>query len=439
MDLKLFLNLIVITFLLFLNGFFVAAEFALVGVRKTRIQQLSNEGNFNAKLALDAVKNIDRYIAAVQLGITIASLGIGWVGESTLARIIHPLFKFLPANIDSIATHTVSVAIAFALITVLHVVIGELMPKSIALQFPEKTTLWVAKPMFVVTKLFAPMIYLLNGLGNFLLRLCKIEPASSHHMVHSTEELNMLIDASCKGGVLNEKEAEMLQNIFKFSDLTASQVMIPRPDMVCISSDISIDELNNILIENQYTRYPVYEGDIDHIIGFLHIKDLYPLIVKNKPVNISSILREAFYIPETMPVDKLALEFQKRHSQMAVVMDEFGGTSGLVTHEDVMEEVFGEVQDEFDEEESEIKEIKPGEYEVCAKMRTDEFCEFFNINLEDEDVNTIGGYVVKKLGKIACQNDEVQDEFFRYCVTETDSTRVVKLRIEKVCNDSTVS
>ena len=168
------------------------------------------------------------------------------------------------------------------------------------------------------------------------------------------------------------------------------------------------------------------------MIGFLHIKDLYPLIVKNKPVNISSILREAFYIPETMPVDKLALEFQRRHTQMAIVMDEFGGTSGLVTHEDVLEEIFGEVQDEFDEEESEIKEIAPDEYEICAKMRTDEFCEFFDIKLEDEDVKTIGGYVVKKLGKIAQVNDEVQDEFFKYCVTETDSTRVVKLRIEKL-------
>ena len=428
----LIIDVLTIAVLLFFNGFFVAAEFALVGVRKTRIQQLANEGNFNAKLALDAVKNIDRYIAAVQLGITIASLGIGWVGESTLATLIHPIFSFLPGNWDSIATHTVSVSIAFAFITVLHVVIGELMPKSIALQFPEKTTLWVAKPMFVITKLFAPMIFLLNGLGNFLLRLCRIEPATTHHMVHTSEELNMLIDASFKGGALNEKEAEILQNVFKFSDLTAAQVMIPRPDMVCLPLEISVDELNNIMIENQYTRYPVYENDLDHIVGFIHIKDVYPLIVKNEDFKLNSLLRDIIFVPETITIDKLALEFKKHKSQIAVVIDEFGGTSGLITHEDVMEEILGEVQDEFDEEEeSVVKKLSDGSFEVCGKMRVDEFCDFFNVAISDEDVTTLGGYFLKKFGKIAEKNDTVSDEYFSYCVTETDSTRIVKLRIKR--------
>ncbi|HIZ28743.1 MAG TPA: hemolysin family protein [Candidatus Adamsella sp.] len=432
-DISLILNLFIITFLLLLNAFFVAAEFALVGVRKTRILQLSNEGNFDAKLALDAIKNIDRYIAAVQLGITISSLGIGWVGESTIARLIHPLFSFLPDSFESLTTHTVAITVAFALITVLHVVIGELMPKSIALQFPEGTTLFVAKPMYVVTRLFAPMIFLLNGLGNILLRMCGIEPASGHHLVHSTEELNMLIDASYKGGVLNEKETEMLQNVFKFSDLTAEQIMIPRPDMVCIPLDISQENLSKILIENQYTRYPVYGSDLDHIVGFLHIKDIYPIIAEHKKIELSSILREAFFIPETMTIDNLAVEFQKRRFQMAIVVDEFGGTSGLVTLEDVLEEIFGEVQDEFDEEEKDVKQTGENVYEICGKMRTDEFNEYFNVSLDDdEDVKTIGGYFVKKLGRIAKENDEISDEFFTYRVVKTDSARVLKLRIERL-------
>lgn len=432
-DISLILNLFIITFLLLLNAFFVAAEFALVGVRKTRILQLSNEGNFDAKLALDAIKNIDRYIAAVQLGITISSLGIGWVGESTIARLIHPLFSFLPDSFESLTTHTVAITVAFALITVLHVVIGELMPKSIALQFPEGTTLFVAKPMYVVTRLFAPMIFLLNGLGNILLRMCRIEPASGHHLVHSTEELNMLIDASYKGGVLNEKETEMLQNVFKFSDLTAEQIMIPRPDMVCIPLDISQENLSKILIENQYTRYPVYGSDLDHIVGFLHIKDIYPIIAEHKKIELSSILREAFFIPETMTIDNLAVEFQKRSFQMAIVVDEFGGTSGLVTLEDVLEEIFGEVQDEFDEEEKDVKQTGENVYEICGKMRTDEFNEYFNVSLDDdEDVKTIGGYFVKKLGRIAKENDEISDEFFTYRVVKTDSARVLKLRIERL-------
>lgn len=424
-------NLVLIIFLLFLNGFFVAAEFAFVGVRKTRIQQLSDEGNFDAKLALDAVKNIDKYIAAVQLGITIASLGLGWVGESTIAVLIHPIFSFLPSKLDAAATHTVSVTVAFVLITVFHVVIGELMPKSIALQFPEKTSLWVAKPMFVIAKIFAPMIYVLNGLGNFLLKICGIEPANSRHLVHTTEELNMLIDASYRGGVLNKKEAEILQNVFKFSDLTVSQVMIPRTDMVCIPINASPEEINNIIIENQYTRYPVYDGDLDHIAGFIHIKDIYPLIVKNKNKPVSSLIRELLFVPETMPIDNLAIEFQKKKTQIAVVIDEFGGTSGLVTHEDVMEEILGEVQDEFDEEEADIRQTGDRTYEVCGKMRMDEFCEFFNIVLSDEDVTTIGGYFTKNFGRIAKENDTIEDEYFKYCISKTDSTRIVKIKIEK--------
>ena len=438
MDLKLLIDLIVIIFLLFLNGFFVAAEFALVGVRKTKITQLSNEGNFNAKLALDAVKNLDKYIAAVQLGITISSLGIGWVGESALARLIIPFFKFLPANYDTIAAHTISAAIAFAVITVLHVVVGELMPKSIALQFPVKTTLWVAKPMFVITRLFAPFVFLLNGLGAVLLKLCGIEPAQAHAAAHSPEELNMLIDASYKGGVLNAKEAEMLSNVFKFSELSVSQIMLPRPDMVCIPANASVEELYKIILENKYTRYPVYENDLDHITGILNIKDIYPQIIEGKKIDIKSLLRDVYYVPETMPAEKLAVEFQQRRLQMAIVVDEFGGTSGLVTHEDVLEEIFGDVQDEFDDdEEVEVKQLSDNVYEVCGKMRTDEFCSRFNIQFDDdEDVNTIGGYFTKKLGRIAREKDEIADNYFKYRVSKTDSSRIVKLKITRISSET---
>ena len=432
MDINLLFNTFIIVLLLFLNAFFVAAEFALVGVRKTKIKQLANEGNFNAKLALDAIKNIDRYIAAVQLGITIASLGIGWVGESTLAKLLLPIFHFLPLKAEIIAAHSLAVTISFSLITILHVVIGELMPKSIALQFPVGTTLWVAKPMYVVTRLFAPMIFLLNGLGNSLLRLLKIEPAPAHQAVYSTEELNMLIDASYKGGVLNQKEAEILQNVFKFSDLTAQDVMIPRPDMVCIPIDATSEDIYKIIIDNQYTRYPVYKENIDDIIGFLHTKDLFSVMVKKEEINLSLLLREKFYVPETMPIEKLAQEFQKRKFQMAIVVDEFGGTSGLVTHEDVLEEILGEVQDEFDDEECEFSKISENEYEVCGKYRIDEFAEKFGIKLDDEDITTIGGYVVKMLGRIPITNDEVTDEYFTYTISEMDSSRIVKIKIRKI-------
>lgn len=430
-------NLFLIAFLLFSNGFFVASEFAMVKVRKTRIEQLVNEGNFNAKIALEALKDLDKFIASVQLGVTISSIGLGWVGEGTLARIIEPLFVFLPGIGKNIATHTVSVSIAFALITFFHVVLGELIPKSIALEYTEKTALLVARPMQVLTFFFNPFIWLLNGFGNFVLKVLNIPHSHKGSLVHSTEELDMLVNASYDGGVLNETEKDMLHNVFKFSDLTAKQVMIPRTDMICIPIDMPLEELNKLAAENQYTRYPVYEDDIDHIIGLVHVKDLYSLSIKDEVCPISKILRDVLLVPETITMDNLVLEFKKRKGQMAIVVDEFGGTSGLVTLEDVIEEIFGDVQDEFDEEEEvtdEIKEVAPNTYIANSMMRLDEFAEFFQINekeIDDDDIDTIGGLVVKLLGRIAEVNDTVTFNNITFVVKEVDGARITKLEIIK--------
>ena len=430
-------NLFVIAFLLFSNGFFVASEFAMVKVRKTRIEQLVNEGNFNAKIALEALKDLDKFIAAVQLGVTISSIGLGWVGEGTLAHIIEPLFSFLPGISQNIATHTMSVSIAFALITFFHVVLGELIPKSIALEYTEKTALWVAKPMQILTYIFNPFIWLLNGFGNLVLKAMNIPHSHKGALVHSTEELDMLVNASYDGGVLNETEKDMLHNVFKFSDLTAKQVMVPRTDMVCISIDTPLEELNRLAAENQYTRYPVYEEDIDHIIGLVHVKDLYSLSIKDEICPISKILREVLLVPETITMDNLVLEFKKRKGQMAIVVDEFGGTSGLVTLEDVIEEIFGDVQDEFDEEEEQqedIVEVAPNTYLANPMMRLDEFAEFFQIkeeDIDDDDIDTIGGLVVKLLGRIAALNDTVTFNNLTFIVKDVDGARVTKLEIIK--------
>lgn len=435
-------NLFVMVFLLFSNGFFVAAEFAMVKVRKTRIEQLVNEGNHNAKIALTAIKDLDKFIAAVQLGVTISSIGLGWVGEGTLARIIEPIFVFLPGISQNIATHTVSVSISFALITILHVVIGELIPKSIALEYPENTALVIARPMQVITFLFSPFIWLLNGLGNCILKLFKVPHQHTASLVHSTEELDMLVSASYNGGVLNETEKEMLHNVFKFSDLTAKQVMIPRTDMVCIPNDMSLADLNQLAAESQYTRYPVYDEDIDHITGLIHVKDLYSLSIKDEVCPISTLERDILLVPETITMDNLVLEFKKRKGQMAIVIDEFGGTSGLITLEDVLEEIFGEVQDEFDEEEEiNIEEIEPHHYMANAMMRTDELADFFGLNednIDDEDFDTIGGLVVKLLGRLADVNDSVVFENLTFIVKETDGARITKLEIiRKIEVDST--
>ena len=430
-------NLFIIAFLLFSNGFFVASEFAMVKVRKTRIEQLVNEGNFNAKIALEALKDLDKFIAAVQLGVTISSIGLGWVGEGTLAHIIEPVFAFLPGIGKNIATHTASVSIAFALITFFHVVLGELIPKSIALEYTEKTALWVARPMQFLTFIFNPFIWLLNGFSNFVLKAMNIPHSHKGSLVHSTEELDMLVNASYDGGVLNETEKDMLHNVFKFSDLTAKQVMVPRTDMVCIPVDMPMEELNKLAAENQYTRYPVYEEDIDHIIGLVHVKDLYSLSIKDEVCPISKILREVLLVPETITMDNLVLEFKKRKGQMAIVVDEFGGTSGLVTLEDVIEEIFGDVQDEFDEEEEQqedIVEVAPNTYIANSMMRVDDFAEYFNIDekeIDDEDIDTIGGLVVKLLGRLAEINDRAELHNLTFIVKEVDGARITKLEIIK--------
>ena len=434
---NIYVNLFLIAFLLFSNGFFVASEFAMVKVRKTRIEQLVNEGNYNAKIAMEALKDLDKFIAAVQLGVTISSIGLGWVGEGTLARIIEPIFVFLPGVSKTVATHTVSASIAFALITFFHVVLGELIPKSIALEYTEKTALWVARPMNVLTLIFNPFIWLLNGFGNLVLKILHIPHSHKGSLVHSTEELDMLVNASYDGGELNETEKDMLHNVFKFSDLTAKQVMVPRTDMICIPIDMPLEELNKLAIENQYTRYPVYEEDIDHITGFVHVKDLFSLSIKDEIRPVAKIQRNILLVPETMTMDKLVLEFKQCKGQMAIVVDEFGGTSGLLTLEDVIEEIFGDVQDEFDEEseeETEIVEIAPNTYMANSITRLDEFAEFFNIDekeIDDEDIDTIGGLVVKLLGRLAEVDDVAEFKNLTFVVKEVDGARITKLEIIK--------
>ncbi len=427
-------NLLIILLLLLANGFFVASEFALVSVRQTRINQLANEGNNTAKITTSALKELDKYIAATQLGITIASIGLGWVGEATLAKIIHPLFDFLPYVSNTIATHTIAVAIAFVLITFMHVVLGELMPKSIALQYPEETALSITRPLVFAAKIFTPFIFLLNGFGNFLLKLLKIPPAHPSHSVHTEEELDMIIDASYKGGVLNETENFLLKNTLKFTDLTAKQIMIPRCDVISLPVDIDLEELKEIILENQYTRYPVYEENIDNILGILHVKDLYSCKMRDKDIVIKDILRKPLLVPETMTTDLLLQNFKTNKTEIAIVIDEFGGMSGIISLEDVLEEIFGDVQDEFDEEEKDIKQVADNKYIINGLLRIDEFFEFFDIEQkeEEEEVETMCGLIQKHLGRLAKVNDEIVIENLKIKVLEFKGRRIRKLLVEKI-------
>ena len=428
------INIFVIAFLLFVNGFFVAAEFALVKVRKTRLEQLSNEGNSNAKKALKLVEETNKMLAAAQLGVTIASIALGWVAESTIVQLIEPIIKVLPLSNTMITAHVVAVPISFVLVTYFHVLLGEQLPKCFALRHTDSLALLVATPMDMFITLFKPFVWLLMVSGDKI--LCAFHVSSEDaSLVHSTEELDMLVDASYNEGVLNETEAEMLHNMFKFSDLMAKQVMIPRTDMMCIPSDITYEELTKFTLENQYTRYPVYEENIDKILGFIHVKDLYSLSMNKEEYSIKKIIRPLMLVPETMTLDNLIIEFKKSHGQMAVVIDEFGGTSGLITLEDVLEEIIGEVQDEFDEEEeADIKEVAENTYMANAMMRIDELVDFFDLNealFEEDDVETIAGLVVKLLGRIAVVGDSVSFNGLTFTVEEVDGARITKLKVYK--------
>lgn len=435
MDLTdIFINIFIILFLLFVNGFFVAAEFSLVKVRKTRLEQLCNEGNSNAKKAMKLVDDVNKMLAAAQLGVTIASIALGWVAESTIVQLIEPVIRLFAGSLAHISSHVVAVPISFVLVTYFHVLLGEQLPKCISLRHPETIALLVSRPMDIFITIFKPFVWLLEVSGNKILSACHANSEDAS-LVHSTEELDMLVDASYNEGVLNETEAEMLHNMFKFSDLMAKQVMIPRTDMVCIPNDISYEELNKVALENQYTRYPVYEENIDKILGFIHVKDLFSLAMKHEKFSVQKLIRPLMLVPETMTLDNLIIEFRKLHCQIAVVIDEFGGTSGLITLEDVLEEIIGEVQDEFDEEaEADIKEIGEDTYIANAMMRIDELVKFFDLKeslFEEDDVDTIAGLVVKLLGRIAQVGDSVSFNGLTFTVKEVDGARITKLQIYK--------
>ena len=429
-----FINIFVIVFLLFINGFFVAAEFALVKVRKTRLEQLINDGNNQAKIALKLTDNINKMLAAAQLGVTFASIALGWVAEATMVQLVSPIIKYVP--LGHITVHAIAVPISFLLVTYFHVLLGEQLPKCLALKHTEKLALIIAGPMSMFISLFKPLVWILQVSGDAILKVLHADN-EDHSLVHSTEELDMLVDVSYNEGVLNETEAEMLHNMFKFSDLMAKQVMIPRTDMICVPDDITYDEINKLALENGYTRYPVYEKEnIDKIIGFIHVKDLYSIAMTKEEYSVQSLLRPIILIPETMTLDNLMLEFKKLHSQMAVVVDEYGGTAGLITLEDVLEEIIGEVQDEFDEEEEgvNIEEVEDNMYLANAMMRMDELAEYFGLNpdfLEEDDVETIGGLVVKILGRIANVDDTVDFKGLKFTVKEVDGARITQLEIIK--------
>jgi putative hemolysin len=319
------------------NAFFVAAEFALVGARRTRLDELARAGDGKARLARRAVQSLDRYISATQLGITLASLGLGWIGEPALAGLIRGGFEWLPGTLATIATHSVASAIAFIIITILHIILGELVPKALALRYPETVSSWVAAPLIGFGWFMAWPIALLNGTANRLLRFIGISPAGEHQRLHSPEEIRLLVEQSTEGGSLLKEDARLLEGVFEFSEKTAQEVMTPRTQMIALDADMSVEGAADEVAVARRSRYPVYTESLDEIVGVVHAKDILTAMRRQPGQRVRDIMRPPLFVPGTREVEDVLADMKRLKSHLAVVLDEYGGTAGLVTMEDLLE------------------------------------------------------------------------------------------------------
>jgi putative hemolysin len=427
------IQLVSVVLLILMNGFFVAAEFALVSVRRTRVDEMIQNGKAGAQHVKRALENPDQFIAATQLGITIASLGLGWVGEPALAHIIEPLVKFLPEAWIGPASHSIAVAIAFIIITFGHVIIGELMPKSVALQHPENTAIFVARPTLLVEMLLKPAIWVMNGTGNFLLRLLGLQPATEHSLGHSVQELKMLVEASEKIGIIENIEREMVHNVFDFGAETAHAVMVPRTDVLAVDADAPIHELIHLAIQYPHSKYPAYEGDIDHVIGIAHTKDLVRVQHGDHKIStIRELMREALFVPDTIRLDALLAEFRAKRQHMAIVLDEYGGTAGIITLDDLMSEIVGEVNDSFDKATvPDVRRLADGSSLIEGKTLITDVNHHFNLKLEDENYDTIAGFMLGKLNRIARVGDTIETDGVQLKVEEMDGLRIARVSLHR--------
>jgi CBS domain containing-hemolysin-like protein len=382
-------DVIVTLLLVLLNGFFVAAEFAIVKVRASQIAL--EKGNYSKTAAEKIINNLDGYLAATQLGITLASLGLGWVGEDVMTRIILNVMHGMGLQMSETMAHNIALPVAFAVLTILHIVFGELAPKSLAIRYPTTTTLRISIALRIFYYICRPFIWLLNGFANLVLRLIGVKPISETE-IHSEDELRLIIAESEEGGAIEPNERELIQNVFDFDDRIVRQVMVPRVKISGLRADLSIAETMDILLKEGYSRYPVYEHSLDEIIGIVHAKDIITSYVQNSGKGLKEVMRPAHFIPESKPIDVLLREFQRRKTQMAIVVSEFGGTIGIVTLEDILEELVGEIQDEHDHEQQIVTLLDKQVYQIVAQSSIHDINKFVDVPFpESEEYETLSG------------------------------------------------
>ncbi len=429
------LEVLIILGLVLLNGFFVAAEFALVKVRASQLEALEEEGNRRAGTARKAVGHLDAYLSATQLGITLSSLGLGWVGEPYLAHMMQPFFFRFGVESETVI-RTTSFILAFTTITFLHIVLGELAPKSLAIRKPVGVTLWVSAPLGWFYVMFKPAIWFLNGTANWLLKsVFRIQPASEHELAHSEEELRLILAESADAREVSAIGKDLLMNALDLRDRVVRDIATPRGDVIFLNTEDTFEENVARAMESRHTRFPLCREHLDETIGLVHIKDLLRLMREPKP-DITSIKRELHNVPEMMPLEKLLSFFLARHAHLALVVDEFGGTAGIVTLDNVIEELVGDIQDEFDADKPEMRRVSQDEFVVAATLSLHELNEMLGLELESTEVSTVGGYVTQLIGHLPKTGEKARIEDFDAVVTKADGRRVLEVHFKRKGTDA---
>ncbi|WLR52165.1 hemolysin family protein [Bacillus tianshenii] len=425
-------NLFLIALLIALTAFFVASEFAIVKVRSTKIEEMAADGNKTAQAAKKVIGNLDGYLSACQLGITITSLGLGWLGEPTVEKLLHPVFESFELNPSVVSV--LSFAIAFFVITFLHVVVGELAPKTIAIQQAEKLTLLIAKPMIFFHKVMYPFIWLLNGSARVITSMLGFKTASEHEVAHSEEELRIILSESYKSGEINQAEYKFVDKIFEFDNRIAKEIMVPRTEIIAVDEEDSLQANVNLMLQEKYTRFPVMNGDKDHITGVVNLKEILSDLVSEDGIEqkkITQYTRPVIQVIESIPIHDLLVKMQKERTHMAILIDEYGGTAGLVTVEDILEEIVGEIRDEFDiDEKPYIERIDEQTIIVDGKTLIDDVNKVCQLNLDSENVDTIGGWLHSE--KIDLQEqEEIHKDDVTFKVLKMDGRHIDSVKISK--------
>lgn len=428
-SLSIIFNIALVLFLVFLNGFFVAAEFAIVKVRSTQIEPLAAKGNWRARIAKEMITHLDAYLSATQLGITMASLGLGWIGEPFVASMIRPLMEEWGIHNPRLI-QAISFGLAFSFITFLHIVLGELAPKSLAIQKAQQTALWVAYPLKLFFVFFRPIINFFNSIANWILRMVGLQTLSESDLVHSEEELRLLLSQTKHSAGLSKN---IVLRAMDFRRKQARHVMIPRNDILALSVTVPVSENIALMKSNKYSRYPVFRDSLDNVLGIVHTKDVFKPERHLRPdFTIESVVRDAAFLPETANLDAVLETMLQRKTHMVLLADEYGGTAGLITLEDVLEELVGSIQDEFDRETPEVLKISENEYIVAASITTNDVERLINQELSQKDILSIGGFVIEQLGRIPKKGESVQVNGIEFIAEQVDDRVVETVRVKRL-------